>query len=109
MRTANMIATVSAASSASAVYELGDYRDYAIGVNFSGSNVAGDLKLQASVDNTTFVDITGSAVTVTSSADHIWNITDAQYRYVKVVWTTSSGTGNITVDICLKDRVVRQG
>ena len=98
MRTEVLLVTISAASSrTSATLDLGDESGYSISVLISGSDIAGDLKLQASVDNSLYVDVSGSTQAITLSADHIYNVTGAQYRYVRCVWTAGSGTGNITI------------
>ena len=102
--TETLLATVSAASNrTSGDLFLGDYIGYSMTVLISGSDIAGTLKLQASNDQTTYVDISGSSQSITSSADHIWSISDAQYLYVRAVWTTSSGTGNITITGFVKE------
>lgn len=105
MKTATLLATVSAATSVdSGIYDLGELKGYSIGVLISGSNVAGTLILKASAtDGSTFVDIASSSQPITNSADHIYNISDAEYRYVKVGWTYSSGTGDITITIAAKE------
>jgi hypothetical protein len=87
---------------------LGDMRGYSLAVDFSGGggNLAGTLKLQASIDNSLWIDVTGSSQAVTSSTDHMWSVTDAEYRYVRVSWTFTSGTGNMTVKGIIKRNVV---
>lgn len=41
--------------------------------------------------------IAGSAQDVTEAGDHTWNIQDAGYRWIRVVYTADSGTGTLTV------------
>lgn len=82
--------------------DLGDYTGYSIDCTLSGSNVAGTLKLECSNDKTTVVDVPSSSQAITSSADHIYNVSDAQYRYVRADWTATSGTGNLTVNGIIK-------
>mgnify|MGYP003652395038 CR=1 FL=1 len=104
MKTATLLATVSAASSVtSGAYDLGDLMGYSAQVLLSGSNVAGTLKVQASLDNVTYVDVPGSIVSITSSADQIYNYSDVQYRFFKVDWVYASGTGNITITCVAKE------
>lgn len=107
MKTATLLATVSAASSkTSNYYDLVDLRCYAIQILLSGTDLAGTLTLEASIDATTWVTVSGSSQSITSSADHLYDVGQAGYRYVRCVWTYSSGTGNITVTIAVKDQVV---
>jgi hypothetical protein len=104
MKTSTLIATVSAATSVSSIgYDLGDLASFSVQGVFSGSNVAGTLKLQCSNDNTTWVDVPSASTSITSSADEVFNISNAQYRYVRASWTYSSGTGNITCYFVAKE------
>lgn len=91
---------------------LDDLTNYSIHVNFSGSDLAGTLKLQAITTtaefaNSDWVDITGSSQAVTSAASNIWNVTGAGYKYVRAAWTYTSGTGNWTVTAAIKEAVVK--
>lgn len=80
-------------------------------VNFSDASAAGTLKLQASNDPpggqtlaagfvpTNWVDITNATVTVASGATSIIPYTLASYRWIRIVWTRSSGAGTLTVNM----------
>lgn len=99
---------VSAASSitTSAPLELGDIRAYSFQAIFSGSNVVGTFKLQGSCDINTpsnWVDIANQTTSVTASAGTILGESASIYNYVRFVWTTTSGTGNITVNALIKE------
>lgn len=97
-----------AANFTSGVTDLCDLTTYSIQVAFSAGagDLVGTLKLQASLDNSTWVDISGSSVAVTASANNVWDVTRAGYRYVRVVWTYTSGTGNVVVTIHIKGPIV---
>lgn len=72
---------------------------YAIQAYWSGTAV-GSLKLQVSNDNVNWTDYAGSTVAVTSGPGNaIWLEADAMYDKVRVVYTSTSGTGNLTVQI----------
>ncbi len=91
---------------------LDDLMNYSIHVNFSGSDLAGTLKLQAITTtaefaNSDWVDITGSSQAVTAAASNIWNVIGASYKYVRAVWTYTSGTGTITVTAAIKESIVK--
>lgn len=108
MLSATLLATTSAASDVnSGVYDLVDLKLGAIQVNFSGADVVGTLKLQASLDNTVWMDVEGSTQSVSASTPHIWDITETGVRYLRVNWDYTSGTGNITITIFIKESVVR--
>lgn len=93
-----------AANATSAYFDLGGKIDFAIQVYFTGSDLAGVLTLEASVDPSLgWVKVLDSDQSVTSSAGHIWNVTGAGYRYIRTKWVYTSGTGNIKAVIYLKD------
>lgn len=103
-----LLESQSAAASATTVpLEIGDYLNYSIVVEFTGSNVAGDLYLEASINGTTYFTVDGTPQSVSNSEDHMWNVRDAGYRYVRCVWTYTSGTGNIVVRAMVKQPIVR--
>lgn len=91
----------------SGVLDIGEQRSYAIQALFSGSNVAGTIKLEVSVDGTNFVDLASSSQSISSSADFMWNVNEASYRYVRVDWTATSGTGNLTVKAIIKENLTK--
>lgn len=90
---------------------IGDNVNFWIGVTISGNDVAGTLKLQASFLPTggTWFDIVGSSQAITSSADFAWNVSDAHYPYVRVSWTYSSGTGNISAVANINEQMISKG
>lgn len=108
MRAFSPFAASSAAASSSYVLDLGDYRHYSVHVDFSGGagDLIGNLDLFMSNDDSDYITL-GVQQAVTSSSSKYWNVSDANYRYVKIVWTYSSGTGNWRLFLCLKpERVV---
>lgn len=109
MQSGNIIPSQSAASSLTSVpIDLGDLKGYSVTVNFTGADVAGTLKLQArNFTDENWVDVGSSSQAVTSSADHVWSVSEADYRYVRVSWTYSSGTGNIKANYVAKENFVK--
>ncbi len=108
MNNVTLLTTVSAASDrTSAAYDLMDLRSFCVAVVFTGSNVVGTLILQASYDNVTYFTVANSSVSVTSSTSQIYDVPQCGYRYVRAKWTATSGTGNMTVDIHVKDQILR--
>jgi hypothetical protein len=77
------------------------YRDkYSVQVNTTGG--VGSLKLQSSnsiaskaadVPSTSWVDIDGSTVAVSGADNIMFNVADCAYRWVRVVYTSTSGSG----------------
>lgn len=96
------------ATLASSAFDLGDLTCYSIEVVFSGgaTDLVGTLTLEASNDNTTFTTVTGSSQAITASAAHMWNVVGAGYRWVRVRWTFTSGTGNMQAYLSVKENRV---
>lgn len=58
----------------------------------------GTIKLQGSNDNATFTDISNtSQATGGAASSYIWNLIDQHYRFVRLLYTKSSGTGALTI------------
>jgi hypothetical protein len=85
--------------------------NYAIQLVFTGSPV-GTFKLQASLDEgrpssssessrsfkiTNWTDIANSSQAISAAGDIMYNVENAGYNWVRVVYTRSSGTGTLTV------------
>jgi hypothetical protein len=87
---------------------LGHIANFAIQLTFTGSPT-GTFKLQASNDEgandlkladasiTNWTDVDGSDQAITEAGNHMWNVQNCGYRWVRVVYTFTSGTGSITV------------
>lgn len=73
---------------------------YSLCATYTGG--VGTLKLQASTDNITFVDIDGSSVSISGAGSSFWNVTDVMYGYFRLVYTRTSSTGTLTGTILYK-------
>lgn len=71
----------------------------------TNQQVVGSLKLQGSLGGTYYADIadTTQAVSVTTSSAFLWSMTGAQYRYVRAVWTFTSGFATFAVTSVIKE------
>lgn len=75
----------------------------------SAAALNGTFKLQASnnamredqvneADSTAvWVDIPGSTQTATADGGYFWNVDAAFYRWFRIVWTRTAGTGNVAL------------
>jgi len=106
-----IMASVSAATDrASSPQQLDDLIIMAIQVQFTGVNVVGTLKLQASclanpdqsLASTDWVDVDDSTQAITASSQHMWNIDGMGFRWIRAVWDYTSGTGNIAMYSIIK-------
>lgn len=100
---------LSSAQTSQAIY-LGHIVDYAIQIFFTGTP-GGNFKLQVSndegeIDSQTrlvqsrnvvnWTDVADSAFTVAAAGNVFWDVQNAGHRWVRVVWTATSGSGTIT-------------
>lgn len=105
----NMDSDLSASQTSEPVW-LGHIANFSIQVVFTGTP-GGNFKLQMSNDegNPTaakeadrdykienWTDIADSAFTVSAAGDVAWNYRDCGFRWVRVVYTQTSGSGTIT-------------
>lgn len=89
---------------------LGHICNYSIQLVFTGSP-QGNFKLQMSNDPgkpnasseaekyvgiTNWTDIADSAQTISAAGDHAWQVENAGYTWVRVVWTATGGSGTLT-------------
>lgn len=93
-------------------FDLGDLDIFACQVTFSGGggNLAGTLTLECCSDTSStgeYTTVLNSSQNVTSSTQHTWNVQGAGYRYVRVRWVYSSGTGDANVKLTAKEMVVK--
>lgn len=108
MRDMELIAPqTGAADVISNYYDLNDIKDFCAAVTFSGTDLVGTLKLQASLDLVTWFDVPDSTEAVTASTSVIWSSAPCTYRYIRINWDYTSGTGNISARLFLKDPIVK--
>ncbi len=102
----NMIPAGSVSISANATLEevcVEHISDYSIQLVFSGTAPTGTFSLQYSnddVDPTNWTDDSDSEQDITAGGNLMWNVENAGYKWVRVKYARTSGTGNITVARC---------
>lgn len=58
---------------------------------------SGTLKLQGSNDGTNYDDVPSASSALTGSAgSSLWNLSNIYFKYIRVVWTRTGGTGSVT-------------
>ncbi len=83
---------------------------YSIHAVYSGGTPVGTLKLQISNDIvgagtssdpaslvTNWTDYTGSSLSISAAGDYMWKVTSSGERWVRLVYTRSSGSGTLNV------------
>jgi hypothetical protein len=81
-------------------FRVGDFDRFAIQFAISGT-LAGGLKLQASIDDLNYVDIPDSIISINGTDVFLISIAYFAYKYARVVYTRTSGTGAIEAKINL--------
>lgn len=107
------LATSQSATTFSSIWiDLNQYRGISISAVISSSAaISGSLKLQKSNDFTTqgaianYLDISGSAQSVTGNAVFMWDLVDPYYRWVRLQYLPISGSGVLDSNFNIKDFV----
>lgn len=101
--------SLGASANLSAIW-LGHVCNYSIQLVFTGTPV-GTFKLQCSNDAgspnagsaatlatgvTNWTDVADSSQSITTAGDMVWNVSNAGYNFVRVVYTRDSSTGSLT-------------
>lgn len=107
MKTQSLPATDASSDITTAPLDLGDATRVCYHCNFSGADLAGDIILQGSNDNSDWITISTTAVT--GAAHKMIEDDNASYRYSRLFWDVTSGTGNLTVDAVVKENVINRG
>lgn len=80
---------------------------------YEAKTVDGTLALEASIDTsyppTNWISISGSSQAVTNGTNHAWNVSEARYTYVRMVWTYSAGEGQISASAVIPEVIVQRG
>ena len=85
----------------SSVTDLQGTNSYSVQAVYTGAPV-GTLQLQISMDNITFSEYTGSSVSISEAGNTMFKITRNGERYIKAIYTFSSGTGSLSAIIGLQ-------
>lgn len=62
-----------------------------------GSSPTGDFKIQSSSDALTWTDVANSSQSITGDGSVSWNIGPAYYKFWRLVYTFTSGSGTLDV------------
>jgi len=81
--------------------------DQGVGTHtFTPTAIAGGtVKLQQSLDDSTYVDVASSSSNVTATANFAWSIADAYYKYFRVVYTLTAGQVSVVTKVLVKASV----
>lgn len=88
-------------ASVSATGYLGKNTEYSLHCVYTGAPV-GTLNVSGSNNNVTFTELSGTNISISSSGNTLYNFTNQNYLYYKVLYTKTSGTGALTVTETIK-------
>ena len=63
-----------------------------------GNATPGTAQANVSSNVVNWTDYTGSTTAVSGPGDFMWIVSDGGYKWVRVVYTATSGTGSLTVE-----------
>lgn len=70
---------------------------------FTPTGISGSVKLQASLDRSTWFDITGKSSNITGSSSALHEISNAYYNYIRAYLTVTAGNITISVNVATKE------
>lgn len=93
--------SLASSSNGSSVGIQTNYNGFSMQAVISGSSsLNGTLKLQAAIDSgdtpTNWADIAGTTAAVTADGVTMWNIGRHHFRWVRIVFTRTAGSGTMT-------------
>jgi len=68
-------------------------------IDNNGGAATGMLKLQGSLDDETYIDLTGSSFSVVDDTPVLYNVTDCMYPWVRVNYVDSGSDAGATMTI----------
>lgn len=98
-----------AADVCSTPLQINNFTGYSLQAKVVGATAEGSILLQASDDNiapagiVNWIDIANSTVSVSGSGITFYNTSDAFYKYVKLCYIRTSGTGTLDVIYNVKE------
>jgi len=108
MKEIELVSAANAAANITSVQlDLGDLETYSMHADFSSATLGGTVALEASNDNADYVGIVGASQVIASGASHLFNVVNAAYRYVRLTWVQTGGTGTLTVKAVIKENPIK--
>lgn len=103
-------ATTAATSFTTPPINVGDWGNISAAVFITGADVVGTLSVQGAIEKTFARPILMQAATaVTASADTLISLSYVGLPYIRFVWAYTSGTGNISIDVSIREPKIWAG
>jgi hypothetical protein len=81
---------------------LQNHTGYSIDVAFTGAGITGLVKLMASNDGTAYTDVPNSEVAITAADSFYYDVSDANYKYVRLHCESTSGAITFSATLTIK-------
>ena len=79
-------------------FRVGEFDKFAILVSVVGT-ASGVIKLQASIDDSVYVDIPDTKISISGSDNYLYSMAQFAYKYIRMNYAHSSGSSVITAKI----------
>lgn len=66
------------------------------------STIAGTIKLQGSLDDSTYFDLSGSSQSISGAGTYMWNVDGAYYKYIRAYGDVTQGQITFSAKITIK-------
>lgn len=79
-------------------FRVGEFDKFALLVSLTGT-ASGTLKLQASIEDSVYIDIPDTKISVSGTDNYLYSMAQFAYKYVRMEYTHSSGASLITATV----------
>lgn len=92
------ISTPLTANYTSQSFRVGEFDKFAILVSVVGT-ATGTVRLQASIENSVFVDIPDTKISISGTDNYLYSMAQFAYKFVRLVYSHSAGSSVLTATI----------
>ena len=84
----------------SAVFPVSQYDRFALQIHiYNATSLSGTLKMQVSINNVDYVDVSDATFSISGSDDFIISVTQFAYRFIRLKYTRSAGSALLNAEI----------
>lgn len=81
-------------------FPVSQYDRFAIQAKITNASaISGILKMQVSINNVDYVDVSDATFSISSNESFIISVTEFAYRFIRLEYTASSGSGTLDAEI----------
>lgn len=79
-------------------FRVGEFDKFALLVSVTGT-ASGTIKLQASIENSVYVDIPDTKISISGTDNYLYSMAQFAYKFVRIVYAHSSGASFISATV----------